>query len=177
LVVSFILATGAFLYLNPVTRMKINEAFDPNSVIQLDSDQSMERTWGGKALRVAIWKCAWDVVKLNPVWGVGTGDVQDNLQESYRINKFDFAYLYNSYNAHNQFLETMLALGVIGLLLLLCSFILPLQWAFKNQNGLYLIFIIFIAANCLTESLFERQKGIVFYAFFNALFLNYSNRK
>jgi O-antigen ligase len=59
-------------------RQKFTEAFSFKDSIPLNqnTDQSLGRNWGGRALRVAIWQCAWDVVREHPLVGVGLGDVQ-----------------------------------------------------------------------------------------------------
>ncbi len=162
--------TGS-IFLNPVSSRKFREAFDKKETIPLNnqSDQSLGRGWGGKALRFAIWQCTVDVIGNNFWLGVGTGSAQDALQEGYRKRNFDFAYLYNSYNAHNQYLETWISAGIGGLAVLLLSFVVPLYMSFRTGNLLHVLLILFFAINCLTESMFERQKGVIFYAFFNSL--------
>lgn len=161
----------ALIYLNPVSRQKFRELLDPAEAITLNSeaDQSLGRNWGGKALRLAIWQCAVDVIKQNPLVGVGTGSAQDALQEGYKRRKFDFAYLYNRYNAHNQFFETWISLGLVGLVVLLASLLVPAYMALRTAHYLYVLLIVFFAINSLTESTLERQKGVLFYALFNAL--------
>jgi O-antigen ligase len=98
---------------------------------------------------------------------VGTGDVKDHLLEKYREKQ-----LYNALglelNAHNQYLQTMLALGIIGLLILLLNIVLPALYGMEMKHYLYLIFLILVAFNFLFESMLETQAGVVFYAFFNA---------
>ena len=71
-------------------------------------------------------------------------------------------------NAHNQFSDTIIAVGVIGLLLLLTFFVYPVYLWIKNKNfdvGFFSLLII-IAFNSLFESVFERQMGIMFFVFF-----------
>lgn len=172
LAVLLIALAGTAIVLNPVSRQKFEEAFAFDDAIRLDGevDQSLGRTWGGRALRVAIWQCAWDIVREHPVTGVGLGDVQEALQNSYRNNNFLFAADYNRYNAHNQFIETQLGAGVFGLVTLIAVFALPAFYALKHSKYLYVLFILFIWMNCLTESLFMRQKGAIFYSTFNSIF-------
>jgi O-antigen ligase len=173
LLVCFLLASSVALatFLNPVSREKFLEAFNFQDSIVLDASQdtSLEKGWGGRAIRVAIWRCAWDVIKENPLVGVGTGDVQDKLQDSYRANNFLFAADYNRYNAHNQFIETQLAIGMFGLINLLLIFILPFLISVRKHKYLYAAFLIFLAINCTTESVLIRQKGAIFFGLFNSI--------
>ena len=48
------------------------------------NDVTKVKTYGGKAIRVAIWQCAQEVVEDNWLIGVGAGDVHKSLQASYK---------------------------------------------------------------------------------------------
>ena len=72
------------------------------------------------------------------------------------------------YNAHNQFSDTIIAVGVIGLLLLLTFFAYPIILWIKNKNFDIVFFslLLIVAFNSLFESVLERQMGIMFFVFF-----------
>ena len=136
--------------------------------------------WGEQQVRALIWSSAFELIKMNPITGVGTGDVQDELHKYYLSHEYtSLTYLENTkYNAHNQFLETAVGLGIPGLIVLLACFMASLVYAIKHRNILYFVFTIIFMISCMTESLLERQSGIVFYAFFNSfLYLNNPNKK
>ena len=71
-------------------------------------------------------------------------------------------------NAHNQFSDTIIAVGIIGLLLFLMMLIIPIYLGIKNKKSdIVLISLVFtIAFNSLFESVLERQMGIMFFVFF-----------
>ncbi|MDX1903396.1 MAG: O-antigen ligase family protein [Thermonemataceae bacterium] len=140
-------------------------------------DHSLAKIWGGRAIRFAIWECAWEVVEGNFWYGVGTGDVQTSLQQSYEENNFLFASRYNEFNAHNQFLETQLSVGIIGFLLLLFNFIYLFIRGLRKGSLLIFAFTLYIFLNSLTESFLERQKGITLYAFIAAILLLHQRNK
>jgi len=77
----------------------------------------------------------------------------------------------NEINAHNMFFETMISVGIIGLLLLLAYFVIPLVLWIKTKtfDMLYCSFLLMIGFNALFESIFEVQLGIIFFCFFNSL--------
>ena len=81
-------------------------------------------------------------------------------------------------NAHNMFFETMISVGIIGVLLLLAYFVLPLVLWIKRKefDMLYFSFLLMIGFNALFESVFEVQLGIIFFCFFNALLFYMSFR-
>jgi O-antigen ligase len=122
----------------------------------------------GTTARVVIWKSSWQIIKENPLFGVGTGDIRKELLEKYKENQISIS-LYNQLNVHNQYLQTFVALGIPGFLVLLAGFVLPGLYALKRKQLLYLSFLTLFAVHILVESMLERQAGVVFYAFYNAL--------
>jgi O-antigen ligase len=119
--------------------------------------------------RIDIWKASIDIIRSSPLTGVGTGDVKDKLMEKYRERNISHA-LEFKLNAHNQYLQTFMTLGVPGISLLLLMLILPALTSFRKKCFLYLFFILLFAVNILVESMLETQAGVVWYAFFNSVF-------
>ena len=93
------------------------------------------------------------------------------------VNAYLVDYLYVNFaidkgiNAHNQFFETLISVGVIGVLLMLAYFVIPLVLWIKRKkfDMLYFSFLLMIGFNMLFESVFEVQMGIIFFGFFNSL--------
>jgi len=142
------------------------------NVIILDQDASLGKSWGGKAIRLAIWSCSKDILQNNWLVGVGTGDVQDNLQLAYEKRKFYFASRYNRYNAHNQYLQLWIANGIASTLLLMGCLIIPLFLLYRKNRlkSPYTFFLVFSALIFFTESIFDTNKGIIWYSLFNSIF-------
>jgi O-antigen ligase len=165
---------------NPFLKKQITEFtnLSSGSLIQLDQDSSLGKSWGSIPLRVAIWNCSWDVIQKNWITGTGTGDVQDELQSIYERRKFYFASRYNRYDAHNQYLQQFLANGISGFVVLVLCIVVPLFLTLFNQNtkGLYPAFLIIFAFVCFSESFLEINKGIVWYSFFNSIFVFSENQ-
>lgn len=112
--------------------------------------------------RYSIMKANVSVMKRNPFWGVGAGDVVDQLSEEYKKEVPNGEIL----SPHNQFIDTLLATGVIGLFILLIMLVLPLIQAIRDKNYLQLVFVVIIIACAFTESILERQMGMYFFCFF-----------
>jgi O-antigen ligase len=148
----------------------IKERF--KSAINYNNEYSLDKKWGEGQMRYLMWSSALELIKREPFMGVGTGDVQDELQKKYIENNFYSLTFFKEtrFNAHNQFLETTIGLGILGIILFILSIIFPLILSFKQKNILYGFFLIHFAISCLTESLLERQNGIVFFALFNSFF-------
>jgi len=153
---TIIIGAGGVLSL-PATRNKINEILFYRGVYHPFTPRFIQ------------WQCSFDILNENSSWikGVGTGDVKPLLQACYQDKKF-WGHLYN-YNLHNEYLEEMVRHGLIGLSLLLLAFLYPMVIAIKQKHYLYLYFILIFMLACISESFLNRQKGVIFYAFFNAL--------
>lgn len=136
--------------------------------VVIDSFQSESTVKAKPNVRIAIWNSAIDVIKINPIIGTGTGDPQEHLMSSYKKNNITKAILKN-YNAHNQFLQTTIALGAIGLIILLLNFVVPIILGFKKGDYLLLMFLFLFIIFSMTESSLEKQQGVLYYAFFNSL--------
>lgn len=127
----------------------------------------------GWTLRQAKWRCAMEIWQQNFWWGVGTGDVQDNLQKCYEKNNF-WGHVFR-FNTHNQYLETAVALGLIGLLILLSYLGIIFYEAVAQKNTLLLSLITLLSVSFITEAMLNRQKAIVLMAFFVSLLLSYAS--
>lgn len=139
--------------------------------IQLDKDASLGQSWGGRAIRMAIWQCSMDLVHDHWLWGVGSGDVQDSLQMAYEKRQFYFASRYNRYNTHNQYLQSLIGNGVAGIASLLLCIIFPFAiYKKKRFPPAYYWFLLLFFAIGFTESILETNKGIVWYSLFNSIF-------
>lgn len=166
-----LILTGLYFW-NQTFREKVQviTQFNSGTTIRLDKDASLGRTWDGLQLRLAIWNCATGIVKQHFLAGVGVGDAQQTLQTTYEERKFYFASRYNTYNAHNQFMEQWLMTGIAGFILFLLSLIIPLFRCLKSGRLLYSLFLIVFICFCLTESFLEVSKGVVWFSFFNSMF-------
>jgi O-antigen ligase len=131
-----------------------------------DDKNSEEST----ASRIAVWQAALEIISENFMTGTGTGDVKDALIKKYSEKGMSFA-REMKLNAHNQFIQTFAAVGVIGFIILLSSFFFTTLYAWKRKKYFYLIFLLLAFVNFTTESMLETQAGVVFYAFFNSVLL------
>ncbi|MBQ9472934.1 MAG: O-antigen ligase family protein [Bacteroidales bacterium] len=108
------------------------------------------------------------VISSNMPFGVGAGDREEQLVQQYQLIGAEKA-LAHTYNSHNQYLDTLMATGIPGLLVLVALFAVPLFAAVKERRYLLLALVTIVAFNALFESLFERQMGLIFFAVFCAM--------
>ncbi len=154
----------SLVLINPVSRFRILQ--EPISTSYTANENT--KIWNSVSFRLLEWKAS--VSELNKSWiaGVGSGDGQAALQNYYQKYGDEVAALH--YNAHNQYLQTTLELGLPGLIMLLICIGLPL---FKGASLFpeHVAFIFLFALMCFTESMLAAQKGILFFTLFQSLYI------
>lgn len=127
-------------------------------------------------VRLTLWKTAWEVSCKNLPWGVGTGDAWDEMQV-HAVYKNYPNIIGRGYNAHNQYLQTLLEAGVPGVLVLLAFCGYPLVFSIRKRDMLYCLFSVMLILNLLVECMFEARAGVGFFALLNVLLFLRTIRK
>ena len=122
-------------------------------------------------MRPYFWKAALAAISGQVWMGVGTGDVQKAMNESYVRTQSPLHEEWYK-RPHNQLITITLALGLTGLLIFLLSLFYPLYFLRKDLPLLYWVFFVVLFLSFLMEDTLETQAGQTFYAFFNTLFLS-----
>lgn len=172
------LAFAALIFQSSYFKKRFGQIYNFNTSELIGSAKE-----NGITQRIFLWRHAKEIIKQHPVIGVGTGDVNAALDEQYKnlleSNK-DFApsvvraiksFSLHKFNAHNQFLQTTMAIGLLGLIVFLVNIGISTTHAYREKQYLFLSFLALFVLSCLSESLLERQWGIVFFSFLNSLFL------
>lgn len=150
--------------------------FNPNSYhrfftvenVMKNENKDMTKEVDGSVARIFVWQSSLELIKEYPFFGVGTGDVKQKLMDKYEEKHITTA-IEHELNAHNTYLQTFMALGIIGFLTLVISLIVPGWFAFRKKHLVYLLFLLLIAFHFMVESMLAKQAGVLFYAFFNAV--------
>lgn len=124
---------------------------------------------GMVAIRLSIWENALSVISGNWLLGVGTGDADLELRNAFLDNGFTIGYE-NDFNCHNMYLQYWLGNGILAIGLFVAYLILLLKKAVKNQNKVFIGFVILFAVFSITESTMRVQKGMVFFMVISSLF-------
>lgn len=147
--------------------------FVPEAKMRLEKMQSqLEEPYNNYSpnsvtMRKVIWQSSGQIIRQHPL-GVGTGDVTDALLRQYEVNNLLWP-LNDKLNAHNQFLQMTIAIGIPGLLLFFISIAASLKAAVVARQYVYLLFLLLILFCMITESMLESEAGVVFFSYFNAL--------
>ncbi|MGC4022306.1 MAG: O-antigen ligase family protein [Cyclobacteriaceae bacterium] len=169
-IVLVLVVMGFLLTINPISKFRL---FEEPITTNYQADSSVMQ-WNSVSYRLLEWQGAWSVIKDNILFGVGTGGGTLALMDFY--SHFNSSTVGIESNAHNQFLQTWMELGIIGLFVFISCLFGPLILAQSYSNTQYVCFLIIFIMMCLTESVVERQKGVVFFTFFQTLFLGFERK-
>lgn len=127
--------------------------------------------------RIEYLKVAFRIIKENLLFGVGTGDLQDNFDEQYEKSNSRLSPEWRL-RAHNQIITFLIAFGLAGFLWALFAIFMPVFLENKQNDFFFMMFFIIAILSMINEDTLEVQAGAGFFAFFYALFLfGYKNKK
>ena len=115
--------------------------------------------------RVEMWNASVSVIRDNMWFGVGTGDVEDVLQQW--LVERDSELVGRRMNSHNQYLGLLVALGIVGFALVAFVFGRACP-ALRRQSPLLVAWMLTILISMLTEDTLNTLAGILFCTYFLA---------
>ena len=148
-----VLLGGIFVYNSNEARARITKTFLVNDTQKVDA-------------RPELWEEALTISKENLISGVGSENVRDVLSKNL---KNDSEIKYRRYNVHNQYLEFLMANGILVPVLLLLVLATPIILGFKSTT----LFVLYFSLAMLVESYFSRQAGVVIFSIFYCFFIFY----
>jgi hypothetical protein len=164
LAITLTVILSTLLVINPVSRYRSLEEIAQSSFKVHRGTNYTTST----QIRYSLWWLSFESLKTwNPLTGYGTGEAQKAMATT--AESLGITNSIKSSDPHNQFLYSLLAHGIPGLVLLLLILGLPLYWAWCQRNFLLLAFGFLFCLLCVTESALELQKGIAFYSIISGL--------
>jgi len=134
------------------------------------SADELEQVVIGTSVRSKIWLEIPRIIEDNWFFGVGIGDTKDVLISNYKKSGILYA-ADAKLNVHNQYLEILVGIGVIGLFVFLLMLFVGFLKSFLHKDMLLFMFILIVSINFLFESMFERVFGVMFFSFFYCLLI------
>jgi len=138
----------------------------------VESHYNMELTaeqWNGANIRLAVWKCGWELAGQHWLTGVPLGDKEVKLMEVYKARQFDLGWQTRR-NMHNTYLDVLCNFGVIGFSIFLLGYlILPLIACYRGRDGLGAFVVLALAASMITETYPDRSIGCLYLGIFLSL--------
>lgn len=149
---------------------RFSKIANPRLDIVNKENYSYDSPLNGLNLRLIQSRFGIEILQQEKAWsnGVGMDRSQELLNKKYEEKGIYTGYEgtadtgYINYNFHNQYMETLVRSGIIGLLALLLIIIVLIKTSSQNkfaspwEIGIILVFFI-------TESVLERQIGIVYF--------------
>jgi O-antigen ligase len=121
---------GAY-QLSPNFHNRVHQAVNDIEKIQKGN---LKSSWGS---RIAMKQVAWQIIKDQPVLGVGIGDSMDVFREYLDHKQFhNLNFIKVAHHLHDQFIQIMVDTGIIGLFIFLLFLFSLLATVFHMQNPL-----------------------------------------
>jgi O-antigen ligase len=102
-----------------------------NSIIEYSQNTNYKSSIG---YRLIFAENSWELIKKNPIFGVGTGDFPEEYK---KINSLNTPSLPNITNPHNMYILVLSQLGLLGLFSMLTMVYYQIQLSFKENNRFY----------------------------------------
>jgi O-antigen ligase len=176
-------AAVTFSFDNPVKK-RFQDMFNGDLTL-LKKDKFNRITYfTGVDFRLLEWRFTYEILRDNNAFmiGVSPAEAQSRLQEKYRSmdmytgekKRNDTGFL--GYNCHNQFLQCSLQSGIVGLVIFIFWIGTLLSKAVQKKDVVLTGIVAIMFTFFLSESVFERQYGMILCTLIPLLFL-YSQPK
>jgi len=169
-------------YLTPQTGVKVRIDSAVTNVISWEESGKSTTSSGA---RLEMWKASYEIIKENPMIGVGKGNYKEHVQVLVGQGKVDeFVARFN--HPHNEYIANFLELGIVGLLALILVFLSPISYflntikhhAFDQQERMLavagLILVLHYSFYSLTAGVFAHQSTTLFYSIFLVIIIGLS---
>jgi O-antigen ligase len=140
--------------------------------------------YNGAQIRLIQWRDANQIMREHQAWvfGVTSGDSQDLLNDKYRQAKMFMGRAgtkqrgFTDFNFHNQYIETTVRMGFLGLAALLYICLLMIELTVRRRTVETAFTALTLLSICTVESLLTLQHGVFAFVFM-PLMLLYSPKK
>ena len=140
---------------------KLDEVKDPDSTV-----------YHSLATRLSIWKATLELASNHPFVGVGASDSKPELVKYFKRTNQNFLAKYE-FPVHNQFLDSLLKFGILGLISTLLYLLQIGYLGIKSKQTLIFFFFILFFTSNLTDDFLIRFDGIVYSSFWSCIFISF----
>jgi O-antigen ligase len=134
------------------------------------NDFQQNNFFPGTALRVFQVRVFKEMLDEQNIFFNGFGLEASQPEIEKKVDEHQLFLGYKVFNFHNQYIQTFAELGVFGFLVLVIMLLVNLKNAIYNRNFLHLVFALTMIILLLTESMFCRQRGIIFFVVLYCIF-------
>jgi len=133
LIVIFIVVPGIFLssyLLSDIFKDRVDMAIDEVATFSVTKGfDPITQSHTSVGVRLAMTLNSWEVIKKNPLIGIGTGDFPT---EYAKINQINTPKLPNAENPHNMYILVLMQLGLLGLSSMLIMIYYQIRLSFNS---------------------------------------------
>ena len=152
------------IYTNKTIQSRFNEI-----ITYTFQKVDQKKVTSSTSTRKKIWSTTLKLIKGKWITGYGTGLSKKVLHEQFKKDGYDLLFKKN-YNTHNQYLQVFIDQGIFGFLILVFFTFGMLYLSLQQYDFIYALFLVVMILNFMTESILEKQSGVIFFAFFNTIF-------
>jgi len=151
----FVLALSSTVLLSDIVRVRFKSAWNALFTAEVMNNKSKDST----EARVMMWSASWELIQSNFWTGLGTGDVDDELQ---RVNmaRNNRGVVEQKLNSHNAFLTMFLQLGIFGFLFFCFGLLYLFRYFWKRKSVFGVIVLFVFVINFFFESFLETRAGV-----------------
>jgi len=153
------------LYALPVIIFMLAGLFFVNFFGWTRGDSLINDSWE----RMIFWELAIDAIP-NLFFGVGTGDYQDALNQSY-LNRGLIDFAKGDFNSHNQPIQLLLSNGIFGFVAFFAMIFHPLYLAYRTRNMFCTLAVFPFFIYGITEVFLGRYQGVIFFAWLHQILI------
>jgi O-antigen ligase len=156
---------------SPVFKTRFDASINETNKI---SNNQKNQYHGSFGTRLALWIVGVEIIKENPILGVGVGDSMPVLRDMVSQKGYeDKVNIANMPNYHNYYIQIAVQLGIIGLVLYLLFFYYILKIDIKDKiiKNMMIIFVTVYCVASSVENMFHQQFSMAILALFVGLFL------
>lgn len=155
--------------LSPVVQERVQDVHD--DLYKMTTVHDFDTSLGG---RYAMAVIGIDIIKDSPIFGAGIGDDYDLFMQRLKQDKFyEFQFLSRYPDFHDQYIQTLVRGGAVGLFLLLLMFIFLKISARRDSqaNHIAVILLTVYLLGFFTDPLMTRQFPMVLFSFLAGVIL------
>jgi O-antigen ligase len=158
---------------------KIENAITEIQIHSVDKDST-----GGVGLRLLMWRGGFEAFKQQPI--IGYGYQNTGLAASRHISGSEAkAFIKNQKMLHNDYINSIVGFGILGLLMLLVLIFLPLTIFFKQlktdqdfaRSAMGVLFIVALSVFAITDSIYSHNVMRSFFVFFLGVLLPVASKE
>ena len=170
-----LLSKSETAFVNNILNKSLTEREEQENNVTIEeawnrNDFQQNNFFPGTALRVFQVRVFKEMLDEQNIFFTGFGLEASQPQIEKKVEEHQLDLGYKVLNFHNQYIQTFAELGVFGFLILVLMLLVNLKNAIYNRNFLHLVFALTMIILLLTESMFCRQRGIVFFVVLYCIF-------